>query len=92
MICALVGLSLLLLALLAGPLRRPFLANWRFTVPAVLGFALGLGISGFLAGYGLPIPGWLMLVVALFCAVDLGAVGKAWLDENVGARRRDGER
>ena len=64
-----------------GPLRRGFLGQWRFTVPAsVVGwvaFFITASIREPTEPWGMP------LAVAAFVALGAGAAGKQWLDEQL---------
>ncbi len=65
----------------AGPLRRPFFRQWRFTVPA----SLGGWVAFYLAGLMLPPggPAWGRIFVALMVGLGGGAATKRWLDEEL---------
>jgi hypothetical protein len=71
-----------LLVLGVAPLRRAFLTAWRFTFPAALGFLGGAVLSAFLVGFG--VPALVMLILPPLLALQMGAFGKAWFDQNFG--------
>jgi len=82
-------LLLLIIALLLGPLRRPYLRHARFTVAATLGGLAGLALGGFLAakaGLGSPFGGLLAIVLAAALAVNIGQACKEWFDRVFGPK------
>jgi hypothetical protein len=76
-------LAFLVLVIIAGPLRRRFLAAWHFTLPATAGFAVGIALGCFLVRFGLP--AWVMLFAPAAGTAIVGSAGKAWLDDNFGS-------
>jgi len=54
-------IALAIIALLfLGPLRRPFLSNWRFTIPLTVGAAVGFSLAILYVRHGAP---WFFLLV-----------------------------
>lgn len=86
---------IIILLLLAGPLRRPYLRHAAFTVPATVG-----GIAGFLFGMfvmalaGTPAPFSLLipLAMAVGAALGLGESVKAWRDRTFPREERPHDR
>ena len=71
--------------LLFGPLRKPFLWEWRFTVPAMFsGVAAWLLTAASLKPHD---PWWMPWAVGVFVALGAGAAVKEWLDGVFGKGR-----
>jgi len=87
-------LLFLALALLLGPLRRPYLRHARFTFPATIGAIIGFAIGAFIAARaGLPSPlgGLLALVAAGALALHAGEAAKTWVDRVFGPKEKGRE-
>lgn len=80
MIWLLIAVGVVLL--MAGPLRKRFLAAWRFTLPAVASGILGFVLAGMFVKAGAP--AWMMIVGPVIAALMIGGAGKKWFDDNVG--------
>lgn len=78
-------LLLLLLALFLGPLRRPYLRNARFSIPATVGAAGGLVLGFYLVGRA-GAPPFLALVLAAALGVSFGEAVAGWCDKVFGPR------
>ena len=76
-----VAILIVALLLIAGPLRRSFVTNSRFMLPASAA-ALAVWI-GSLLFKGLPRePGWYLLLPFMFAAAMIsGRIVKEWLDD-----------
>ena len=81
-------LAVVVLLLIAGPLRRPFFSAWRFTVPATIGAVIGLVLGCLYIGFGAP--WWMVIAGPLLFGFGLGSAGREWLDENIKPPRREG--
>jgi len=68
--------------LLAGPLRKWFLSNWRFCVPALLWGIVSFRLASEFVSAGYP--WWCPVGIALFAAIGAGVAGKEWLDRVFG--------
>lgn len=66
--------------LLIGPLRRPFLNNWRTIVPLIFGMIVGGILACMFINVGWP--GWYIFFGPVAGALSIGSAGKKWLDEN----------
>lgn len=73
---------IILLILVIAPIRQRFFAAWRFTIPAVAGWVVGIVLAAFLVSFG--VPAWVMLFLPFVMAMGLGAEGKRWFDGNFG--------
>ncbi len=83
-------LLLLAVVLLAGPLRRPYLRNARFTLPATVGGIVGLSIGGLLASAipASPVSALLPLVIGGALAICFGQSAKQWCDQVFGRKQK----
>ena len=78
-------ITILLMLLILGPLRRAFFRNWRFNVPAVLaGLVAWVVVSNAIGPLD---PWWMPHAVAAFVALGAGAAVKQWLDEVFGKEK-----
>ena len=81
------------LVLFFGPLRRPLFGNGRarFSIPAMVGFIIGLGIV-FFATCGLGVPSGVIILIGplagLVMACLFGAEIKRWCDQVFGPRQQ----
>ena len=77
--------------LFLGPLRRPLLRTARFSIPAMVGFVIGLGIVLF-ATCGLGVPSGVIILIGtlagLVMACLFGAEIKRWCDQVFGPRQQ----
>lgn len=83
---------IIVIVLFLGPLRRPYLRNGRFTIPATIGLFIGLGIGGVVAQLaGLPpgLAGLVGLVTGIGLACSFGEGFKKWCDRVFGRREQD---
>ena len=88
-------LLIVLIVLFLGPLRSPLFRNWRFTVPATVGFVFGFGVGIFAARMArLPdaAVGLVGLTVAIGLACSLGGALKGWCDKVFGPRQQQQQR
>ena len=80
-------LVIFVIALLVGPLRRPLLRRATFTIPAIAGTIVGLGLGMFVAaraGIPGPMAALLGLGAAAAMGVSLGEAFKNWFDRTFG--------
>ncbi|MBE3097822.1 MAG: hypothetical protein IMZ44_11945 [Planctomycetes bacterium] len=75
----------LTVVLLIAPLRRAFLAAWRFTVPATIALLITFLLLGVFGSFGLPC--WAVLVLLVLIGLEMGFEGKRLLDQNFGPSR-----
>ena len=66
--------------LLLAPLRRAYLSAWRFTVPVTIAIFATIMLLGVFGSFGLPC--WVVLVLIILIALEMGFEGKRLLDEN----------
>jgi len=86
---------LLFLAVLLGPLRRPFFRNARFTVPAAVAAVAGLAVGSVLvAKAGLSGLAALLVPFAIACSLAsaFGKAFKGWCNEVFGEEGRHNDR
>ena len=81
--------------LFLGPLRRPLLRTARFSIPAMVGFVIGLGIVLF-ATHGLGVPSGVIILIGplagLVMACLFGAEIKKWCEQVFGPRQQRPQR
>lgn len=82
---------ILLMIILLGPLRRPYLRHGRYTIPATAGLIVGLIVGSYvmsLAG----VSGLMALAIPIAMALGLaglwGQTAKGWSDRTFGERNR----
>jgi putative effector of murein hydrolase LrgA (UPF0299 family) len=79
-------LAILVLLLVAGPLRRSMLANWRFFLPAAMGFFFAIILIRSVLKMNLP--GFFVLGISLFMAMEAGVIGLQWFNDTFGPRKQ----
>ena len=78
--------------LLLGPLRRPYLRNIFFTVPATAGALAGYAAGRLIVGLATTPPLIALLlpwVLAFGLGISLGEFCKSWRDRTFGSRREN---
>ena len=88
-------LLILVLVLLLGPFRRPFLRRARFTIPATVAglaaYALGSWVVA-RSGVQHPVAALIPFAMAAGAAIGAGEAAKRWCDETFGKQERDHDR
>jgi len=71
---------------LMGPLRKLFLAAWRFTFPGLIGAILALLASAKVVSAGAPVV--IMIIAPIMAFFMMGTAGRQWFGSNLGPPRR----